>query len=317
MKAIIFRCLMVMMMMGLAACGSGGAAPTSPSSTANTNSPADNNNAQSEAAPTGLEFIHYTVKLTGAETANVEGIIETIFLEGAGRLISFAGPAMNFQAIVQTPITLQPGEYPLTQADDYRAQISTSYEPSGTYASNVSGTLKITSADPLQGTFEYSASTATAETITATGSFDEVVYSYSAKVSGDVEATMPPGKASIITLSDENVLNLDTSDPTSLLPSGDIFSIAFYMPNTTAAGDYALATTYSKPTEGQIGVIINNNGDESSSYDTNIKGTLTLIEAGQQYSGFFTVTADTQDGKTVTVEGSFTDLPVLQAQDLP
>src|SRR3712207_3183835 len=117
MQFIITRGLILLMVIGLAACGNNsGALPTAASITSNTstntNPTAETNSAQSattSTGTTGLEFIHYTVKLTGAEAMNVEGTTQTIFLQGTDRLLSFAGPGMNFQAIVQTPETIQTG----------------------------------------------------------------------------------------------------------------------------------------------------------------------------------------------------------------
>jgi hypothetical protein len=320
MQSIITRCLGLLMIMALAACGSGsGALPTSASTTSNTNPTADTSSAQSASAATGLEYIHYTVKMTGESAANVEGTTQSIFMEGSGRLLSFSGPDMSFQAIVQTPETVQTGEHPLSASGDYRAQISTSYEASGTYDSNVSGKLNITSVEPLQGTFEYSAATTTGETMTATGSFDEVVYSYTTKATGAVETSIPSassGRAMITVLGDDDILSFDTSDPSTLIPDRSVFSISFYMPTDIAAGEYELAA-YLEEAEGQIPVIINDNDEGTVAFEDNLKGTLTLTEVGAQYSGTYNGTAESSDGKTLTVEGSFTDLPVIEAINLP
>lgn len=322
MQSTIYRCLGLLMVMALAACGnSGGALPTSASisNDTNTNPTADSNSGQSAPASEDLEFLHYTVKLTGAETANAEGNLQIIFIDEAGRLISFAGPGMNFQAIIQTPETVQVGEHDLTVSGDYSAQISTSYEASGTYDANVSGKLNITSADPLQGTYEYSASNEAGDTVTASGSFDEVPYSFAMKVTGAVEANVPAagsGQVMTTTLGDEDVLIIDTSNPADIIAQGHVFTVSFYMPTDIAAGEYGLTAIYPTPAEGEVGVMISDDDETSTTFDTNIKGTLTLTEVGAQYSGTYTITAESTDGKTVTVEGSFTDVPVIEAVDL-
>lgn len=302
MKFVRYTILAMLMAMGLAACGG-----NAPATTTNTGSTGETN---SSAAPadTGLEYLHYTLKLGDAVSGQFEGTSRVIVLGDAQRLISLIGPDNITQALLQMPTGAQPGEYELTSGKtDYRAQVATSYEDSGTYTENVTGTLKITSASPLQGTFEFSAKTKSGETASASGSFDEQVYSYGAQVTGALEMTLPTGEASAIVFQDEVGLNFSAPDSIN-----STFSLTFYLPADIAAGDYGLATVYPKPAAGQVGIVMSGNNVD---YGNDITGTLNLTATGDKFSGSYTITADDENGKTLTVEGTFTDIPLVNAKD--
>jgi hypothetical protein len=263
-------------------------------------------------------YVQFTLQVSGAETVTAQGVARVASMPAAElQSIMFNVPDTEFTGFLQLPAPAEPGSYDLEGSTfgEVIAQVSTSFEPTGSFREDVSGTVTVESGEPLTGSVEFTSANEDGDTVTVNGQFEEMVYDAAMTVSGDIEMTIPPGSAQLVNEFGEYILSISSVDLDGRLASADNFvDVKFYMPPTIEPGDYAIISSANTQQPGEVGVMIIAVGETVASYDTNIDGTLTLTETGDRLTGSFTLSAESADGGRLQAEGSFEAVPLFEAQ---
>lgn len=251
-----------------------------------------------------LEYIDFTLDVAGEVTQNLSGTMRVADANDH-RLIALAPPDFAYQATLIVKRDTPVGEHALTQAGGpvgAQFAVGLGIEPDSTYMNNVSGTLTLTSVQPLEGSFEFTAANDSEKTVTVNGTFTEIPVVFRLTASGAVTGSVPPGEVFYSTTLNEPSLSINGNEPN--------MALMFVLPADAPAGEYTLMPYLS---EGDgVEVIFSVNGQDYPE----IEGTLNLTDGGvglgERIAGTFTITAKSADGaETVNIEGSFSDVPYV------
>lgn len=127
---------------------------------------------------------------------------------------------------------------------------------------------------------------------------------FNVEISGDYEKVVTPGFSLFYFAQDIGAMQLILHDGAQ-----SIWRIIFLVPPGLGPGTHELTPSVVRP-ELLQGVTVTVAGPRDvANFSIDVTGTLTLDSFGEQASGSFAFTARNLDGKTITVTGSFTDVP--------